>query len=317
MGTTASNLINQKKNDDGDVITPDKFKNLEPSFILDSDVNDKVKKLNSYINDFNTNDTKTLLSVIKEFQEKTNKTSGTNYNFDQIEQFILNFHQSLQKELDSSEDNRKISDILNNDDSLKKYLDEMKTHKTDEIFKDIINNDTVKNNGALQTNIKNILNNINNMNVKHKFFEYKYIQINLFLIIFIQHTMSTMQDFIEKVTQYSLLRDAKKRDSIDELVKILLQLLNDSRVQLDPENFNVINNMVKTINSDINSNQKKLNDKINTIKDASFNEIVKFLYNNAFTEQNIVNQFNPDETPIMKGGFIKGNSVIPQEFYNL
>lgn len=309
MGTATSNLV-QKKNDD--VVTPDKFKNLEPSFILDTDVNDKVKKLNTYINDFNTNDTKTLLSVIKEFQEKTNKTSGTNYNFDQIEQFILNFHQSLQKELDNSGDNRKINDILNNDDSLKKYLNEMKTHKTDEIFKDIMNNDTVKGNGLLQTNIKNILDNINNMNIKHKFFEYKYIQINLFLIIFIQHTMSTMQDFIEKVTQYSLLRDAKKRDSVDSLVNVLLQMLNDSRVQLDPENFNIINNMMKTINTDISTNQKNLNSKINQIKESSFNDIVKFLYNNAFTEQNIVSKL-----PEMTGGFIKDHSVIPQEFYNL
>jgi hypothetical protein len=309
MGTATSNLV-QKKSDD--VVTPDKFKNLEPSFILDTDVNDKVKKLNTYINDFNTNDTKTLLSVIKEFQEKTNKTSGTNYNFDQIEQFILNFHQSLQKELDNSGDNRKINDILNNDDSLKKYLNEMKTHKTDEIFKDIMNNDTVKGNGVLQTNIKSILDNINNMNIKHKFFEYKYIQINLFLMIFIQHTMSTMQDFIEKVTQYSLLRDAKKRDSVDSLVTILLQMLNDSRVQLDPENFNVINNMMKTINNDISTNQKNLNSKINEIKESSFNDIVKFLYNNAFTEQNIASKL-----PEMRGGFVKDHSVIPQEFYNL
>lgn len=302
MGTTASTNLNNPAYTDS---TKENQNNLDSSFILDTEVSEKINKINTYIDFFNRNDTKSLLSVIKEFQQKTNSSyPNNNFNFDKIENFIVDFHQNLQKELDITGDRSQINDILNNDETLKKYLENIKNHKTEEVFKDLMNNDTIKNNGMLQTNIKNILNNINNMNVKHKFFEYKYIQVNLFLIIFIQHVMATMQNFIEKVSYYSILRDAKKKDGVDSLIKILIDILNDPRVQLDPANFDMITDMSKKINKDIQDNQKKITEKINNIKEASFNDIVKFLYNNAFTDPKTQNYSSNK-----RGGFIRSNSL--------
>lgn len=312
MGNNLSSVISPKKpSDQLDNMNSisDNFKNLEPTFILDSDVNDKIKKLNEYINKFNVNDTNSLISIIKEFQQKSNKLNGSKYNFQGIENFIVNFHQTLQKELNNIGDGKNISDVLNNDETLKKYMDIIKKNKTEEIFRDISNNDILKNNIPLQENVKTILNNINNMNVKHKFFEYKYIQINLFLIIFIEHVSNTMTDFMEKTIQYSLLRDAKKKNSIQELTNILMQILNDDRVNLDSQNFNMINDIIKNTNNQLKENQNVLNDKLKKMKDQSFNEIVNFLANNAFTTERTVDEYT--------GGAIRAGSVIPQEFYNI
>lgn len=312
MGNNLSSVISPKKpSDQLDNMNSisDNFKNLEPTFILDSDVNDKIKKLNEYINKFNVNDTNSLISIIKEFQQKSNKLNGSKYNFQGIENFIVNFHQTLQKELNNIGDGKNISDVLNNDESLKKYMDIIKKNKTEEIFRDISNNDILKNNIPLQENVKTILNNINNMNVKHKFFEYKYIQINLFLIIFIEHVSNTMTDFMEKTIQYSLLRDAKKKNSIQELTNILMQILNDDRVNLDSQNFNMINDIIKNTNNQLKENQNVLNDKLKKMKDQSFNEIVNFLANNAFTTEKTANEYT--------GGAIRSGSIIPQEFYNI
>lgn len=312
MGTTSSTQMSENLNNFSSTSqsTESGNNNLDSTLILDTEVSDKINKINTYIDFFNKNDTKSLLSVIKEFQQKTNSSyPNSNYNFDKIESFVVDFHQNLQKQLDMTGDRSQINDILNNDETLKKYLENIKNYKTEEVFKDLMTNDTIKNNGMLQTNIKNILNNINNMNVKHKFFEYKYIQVNLFLIIFIQHVMATMQNFIEKVSYYSILRDAKKKDGVDALIKVLIDILNDPRVQLDPANFDMINDMSKKINKDIQDNQKKITEKINTIKESSFNDIVKFLYTNAFTDS--TKQQSPPSSSFnnKRGGFVRSGSL--------
>jgi len=262
--------------------------------ILDKDVKKEVETLSKYVSAFNNDNAQDLLEIIKNYKSALN-SSSYNYDLKPIEAFVQNFHGELLKSIEQDkpgmDEASKSTELRTRlkDRKLPAYLKSVYDKNLQGFFDDVMKSELLENNPGVKGSVQDIFTNITTMKSKYKFFEYKYIQLNLFVLIFIQHTFETMDHFVSSIIAYTMTRDKVRQDSLKELVELLVRIMNQAELTIRDEDFAVINNMMSMVETQIKDKKTNLDQAVTLAKEGAMKELLQFVITNAniFSEKEL------------------------------
>ena len=289
--------------------------NNRDNIVLDQEVRDQIDKLSKYIEYFNTSDLNSLFKVIDE--------SGNNYgDLKAVKAFVKEFYENLMKQI--SEENSNLSNSQKNDklqahlqdQKLPEYIKTIYDKELNKLKEDVSNSTYIQNDSGAKKNLETIFTNISHLKSKYKYFEYKYIQLNLFMLVFIQHTFKTMEDFVSKVTKYIAEQDKTRSKTVSELINLLVKIMNQADLNIDKNDFNAINIMMASLEKEIKDKQNRVNSQVSKFATEASAQLLQGLSGN--NSSNPFTSIAPaPTTPPTNGGFVRSHSRFPQAFFDL
>lgn len=255
-----------------------------PSFTAPDAIVDKIRGLGEVIGHFNNNDT----TSIEGFIDNYNKQVSNKEKIDiapEMKSMMLNFHNQvlevIDQELGSSSTPEEKKEVLKSrlkdnkqlNDMLKMYYDKKMMDFESKVMADA----TVQSNPEVMNTVKTIMGNVKSLKVKYKFFEYKYIQLNVFLIVFIQYVYNTMSKFIVDVIAYNQTRDAIRQEMTKKIFKATQEILGASDIQMKPEDADAVNKMIANLQQKISKDQVEIQDLSNKLKTNSLSDLLNFV----------------------------------------
>jgi hypothetical protein len=263
---------------------PEEQKNdISMEIVLDKGVKQQIDKLSEYISLFNSNDVKPLLQVVKDYKINLETSTGKTFDLNNIDTVLSKFHKELLNkisrdypELNEQEKASKVSETLK-DKGLSEYLRTIYDDKLGVLKEQILKNPVVSKDTQVASSIQNIFTDITGLKSKYKYFEYRYIQLNLFLIVFIEHTYSTMENFINTVLSYTVTRDKMRQDSLKELINLLLRIMREAELDIDQKDFETIDQLMSVIKKQIKNKQVKLGEAVEKAKVGALDEMMKLI----------------------------------------
>lgn len=266
------------------IVSQDAF-NLTPQFMAPDGILSKVKGLGEVIGYFNDNDTSALTNFIDTYNQKVTAKDRIEIG-PEIKSTMLNFHNQLLSVIDQQtgmstatdtqkqevlkaklKDNKQLGDML------KMYYNQ----KLQDVETRVLSDEMVKNSSELSGSVKVILNNVKALKVKYKFFEYKYIQLNLFMIVFVQYVYNTMTKFIVDVIAYNQARDAIRQEMTQKIFKATQEIMGASDIELKPQDAAAINKMISSLQEKIQKDQQEIQDLSSRLKNNSMSDLLNFI----------------------------------------
>jgi hypothetical protein len=240
---------------------------------------------------------------------------------------------------------------MSNPEAFAKHLEPMKEIKTEQLFEHlgeyynkeldrkvgaILEEPHIKGNEAMKTNITTVADSIKTLRVKYKFFEYKYVQLNIFMILLIQHVFTTMDTFIENVLLYNKKRDIMREEMVKNTFAAIKELMQSADMNMNLEEFNKMDGLLQNLSNSVVDKEKRLEKQISELREISNSSLVDFI--NSLSEstkleaERILAQQKTAATAgtsgtsgseftggskRMKGGFPRDGIHFPQKFYEL
>ena len=259
---------------------------------------------------------------------------------------IKNFHDKL---ILSMTDNKKnISGIVNREERAKEIAgikelqtaqstyEEIKKYVNKDVnaIKDtIVKDDVVAYNPAIKATVENIFDKFSEIKARDTFFQYKYIQMYLFLAIFVQHVYHSMDKFIKDVISINALKDRYRQEAYRQIFGKILDLYGSNGDIPDLEDIGSIDKFFQGLSVDMEKKQAEVKKAYEAAQQNSMEGILKFIIENETgmtdTLMKVVKQKEAESkgqsqsgqqsspTQPMFGGFVKGGSTFPQAFYDL
>lgn len=256
--------------------------------IINTKVADQIRQLNEYVKNFNEGDTEALLRVVDSYGKSINKFLP-NTSVKGIKEYVAKFHGELRQELEKefpgeTQDQIKTRLLAKlKDEKLVNYLETKNDLKMAQIKKEIDSNLVFTNNIPAKKNVDNIFSNINKMKAKYRYFEYKYVRMNLFMVVFIQHVFTTMNNFIVAIVEFVYREQNERHTALVALVKQLLALIDNSDVSISTDDFGRIDMLMDAVQKQLSGAQDRLNKAVDSAKERAVDEITKLLS----TEENL------------------------------
>lgn len=254
-----------------------------PPFMAPDNVVTKIRGLGEVVGHFNNNDTSSLEEFIDTYNKQVSQKEKIELG-PEIKQMMMTFHNQLLEVIDtqlvgaSKEDKQqvlkaKIKDNKQLNEMLKLYYDQ----KLRDIELRVMNDEAVKGNKDIFSTVRTILNNVKSLKVKYKFFEYKYIQLNVFMIIFIQYVYNSMTKFIVDVIAYNQARDSIRQEMTNKIFKAMQDIMGSADINLKPEDANAINKMIFNLQEKIKKDQVEIQDLSGRLKNNSMGDLLNFV----------------------------------------
>jgi hypothetical protein len=316
--------------------------------MVDKSLTQNLTNISDLLVQYGKNDTEAIVDKIRSMEEFKGKIP------DNILTKASNAHKSILDSIDSSlspdDKKKKLETDGGVADQIKKYVDK----DMDEKMKGYLENPFIKNDPIVQKSMTDVTTSIKTIRGKYKYFEYKYIQMNMFLILFTQHIHTTVSKFINETAAFYEAREKYHLVLIHNVIKIFQEQLGDETknfADLDTTQFSAAIKELATSVMDSIGKQKQLAE---TMKQQSLSEILKFLMDREKDfATNIVKSVDdykrehaltagpniPYSTPTarvgsnipygtstspgltrsksMTGGFIRANSMLPQDFFKI
>jgi hypothetical protein len=284
MGLSSSKPSSISTTSTANIVSQDAL-NLTPQFMAPDGILSKVKGLGEVIGYFNDNDTSALTNFIDSYNQKVSAKERIEIG-PEIKSTMLNFHNQLLSVIDQQtgmstatdtqkqevlkaklKDNKQLGDML------KMYYNQ----KLQDVETKVLSDEMVKNSSELSGSVKVILNNVKALKVKYKFFEYKYIQLNLFMIVFVQYVYNTMTKFIVDVIAYNQARDAIRQEMTQKIFKATQEIMGASDIELKPQDAAAINKMIGSLQEKIQKDQQEIQDLSSRLKNNSMSDLMNFI----------------------------------------
>jgi hypothetical protein len=274
--------LSQSKNTQP-VVVQQKALDLTPQFTAPDGIVEKIKGLGDVINFFNDNDT----SSIENFIDTYNKQVSAKEQIDigpEIKGLMLGFHNQLLEVIDgqligatTSEKQQVLKSKLKDNKALNDMLRLYYNQKMQDIETRVLNDEVVRSNPEITETVRVIMNNVKSLKVKYKFFEYKYIQLNVFMIVFIQYVYNSMGKFIVDVIAYNQARDAIRQEMTQKIFKVTQEIMGASEMQLKPQDAEAINRMIVNLQDKVQRDQKEIQDLSGKLKNNSLSDLLNFV----------------------------------------
>jgi hypothetical protein len=275
--------VSQSKNTTSEAVIQQKALDLTPQFTAPEGIVEKIKGLGEVITFFNDNDTTSLEAFI----DKYNKQVSAKDQIDigpEIKSMMMGFHNQLLEVIDgqligatSSEKEQVLKSKLKDNKQLNEMLRMYYNKKMQDVETLVLNDEVVKNNPEITDTVKVILNNVKSLKVKYKFFEYKYIQLNVFMIVFIQYVYNSMTKFIVDVIAYNQARDAIRQEMTQKIFRATQEIMGASDMELKPQDAEAINRMITNLQDKIKKDQQEIQDMSGKLKNNSLSDLLNFV----------------------------------------
>lgn len=258
--------------------------NASPQFMAPDGILTKIKGLGEVIGFFNDNDTSSLSKFVDVYNQQVNVKERIELG-PEIKGMMMTFHNQLLQVIDqqmgmtatSSEKEEALKNKLKDNRQLNDMLKMYYTQKFQDIEARVLGDDMVKNSTELTTSVKVILNNVKALKVKYKFFEYKYIQLNLFMIVFVQYVYNSMTKFIVDVIAYNQARDAIRQEMTSKIFKATQEIMGASDIELKPQDALAINKMIADLQERVTKDQVEIQELSSKLKNNSMSDLLNFI----------------------------------------
>ena len=145
------------------------------------------------------------------------------------------------------------------------YQDQLKTELKDtpklintrlpEVTKSLImkeiealqNDNLINKDPVVQGTVRSILDSIIGLKSRYSFFEYKYVQMNVLVMVIIQNLYNIMITSIKNIIDLHTKQSKQRDQDLNNILKLILGLLNSSQLSITPEDFDKINLLVNNV----------------------------------------------------------------------
>lgn len=308
---------------------------------LEKDVRQSVQKVSEIFKTFNEDDAPGIIKQLDEFNESMKKAGKEEFSVsDEIKNSFKAFHETI---LSGIENYATMSD----DEKKKKFKETMSQDNKDGVFKilgdkyakdleekknTILTIQGLTENKAMKEGVESIMDNVKALKVKYKFFEYKYIELNIFLILFVQHVYQSMNGFVTNVAAFNKVRDSNREALFKEAMKLMSEMLKDAGVESKTES---LLDMMTKIKTHMQKTDEEMNNKMEGIMKLTADNLSGFIdaltqttKDDLFTQlqngkqaptQGGMNKHTNSNRKKLKqtGGFVRDHSRFPQAFYDI
>ena len=277
MGVTQSKSTDQKP------VVNSKAYALTPQFIAPDGIVDKMKGLGEVITYFNDNDTSSIETFIDTYNQKVTSAEKIELG-PEVKGMMMSFHNQLLEVIDTqlvgaspSEKQQVLKSKLKDNKQLNEMLRLYYNQKMQDVEERVLGDEVVKGNKDISDTVKTIMNNVKSLKVKYKFFEYKYIQLNVFMIVFIQYVYNSMSKFIVDVIAYNQTRDAIRQEMTQKIFQATQEIMGASDIQLKPEDADAINKMIGNLQDKVKKDQQEITQLSGQLKNNSLSDLLNFV----------------------------------------
>lgn len=256
---------------------------LTPQFTAPNGVVEKLKGLGEVINYFNDNDTSSLETFIDKYNQQVSAKDQIDVG-PEIKAMMMNFHNQLLTVIDTqlvgattNEKQQALKAKLKDNKQLNEMLRLYYNQRMQDIETRVLEDEVVKANPEITDTVRVIMNNVKSLKVKYKFFEYKYIQMNIFMIVFIQYVYNSMGKFIVDVIAYNQARDTIRQEMTQKIFKATQDIMGASDMQLKPQDAESINRMIANLQEKIQRDQKEIQELSGQLKNNSLSDLLNFV----------------------------------------
>lgn len=281
---------------------------------------DDLKKISDIFKNFNEDNGPGLLEHIKIYNAEMSSRGKTGFMIsDDIANSLTSFHEQIisriQGYANKSEDDKNKDFFALLDD---KYGAELEAKK-----ESIIKSVNMGNSAVMKKGVDTIVNNVKALKIKYKFFEYKYIELNVFMILFIQYVYKSMDTFVSEMVAFNKIRDANREQMFSDAMNLMTDMLKDLGISSKDTS---LNSMLTTLKKKVKESDDEMNKKMKDIMVLTTDNLSSYL--NALTDttkSQIIDGLKV--TPAQaggkrkkikqRGGFVRDFSKFPQAFYDI
>lgn len=317
-------------------------------FIM-QDINDNIKHINDIVSAYGDHSQPLIMQLVEKFNSQL-PDDATRIN-ESLTTKMTNFHNALLQGLNAVNDplQTKTDKVKQAHGDLNVMLDALsKTYGKDfDVYKTgLLDSEVFVKNKEIAKSAADVIENIKNTKIKYKFFEYKYIELNIFMILYTEFMYNTMDKFIKNVLFFNEQRDKVRQDIIEQFMNTLRNMIKSTQLNIEPSEIKSLNDLSTRFIEEVNRKDNEFKEQLSDIVKVSSDNISSFVsslssshrsalteslsqvptkYNSSISNAETDNVF-PDylETGLpvrggkkQKGGFIRDGSRLPQAFYEL
>ncbi len=237
--------------------------------VIDKNLVSSLTRLSDLMKQFNRNDVPYMLDDV---QSKGIKVPGN------IMDKLRNSHSILLNSIDNAYTAEEKGKKIESNTAVSEYIQKHVDKDLDEQIKAYMENPFIKEDPMVQRGVVDVANSIKSIRGKYKFFEYKYLQMNIFLIAFINHVNETLIKFVNETGAFYEAREKYHLMLIRNLVKTFQEQLDieakDAYGRSDAAN---IGDSLKELTSSVVESITKQKEFTEKQKQQSLQDILKFL----------------------------------------
>lgn len=269
--------------------------------IVSKDVIDKLQELTQTISTYKKDNTKLLVDDILKYDKNTSADKQIKLP-DNIIKKIMIYHNQILKD-------------LNNDKRPKDAIKEYHDNYMSEFEQKISQNDDYKDNPEVKKGLTDVIKNIKSIKTNSSFFEYKYVQMNIFMVYFVQKVYNLLEKYTDDVTKYMILQNAyRQKLMIDFMQQIIKVLQTDKNVSFNEDEQKQFTNMIDRISAGFENTEKKVKADLEKMKTGVVNDFANEILKSD-TKSTMTN--NKSNASTMTGGMLRDLSILPQKFYEM
>ena len=286
--------------------------------ILEEDVTQKIKQVSNIFKTLNDNDYKGLLQHIDTVNNRLEESAQIKLT-DNVKSTLLNFHTAILNNIDTSTmsdtaKNEKFVEIMKGKpDDVMGVLAEKFGKDLEQYKNTLLSSYGIADNAVLKTNVEQIMNSVKSLKVKYKFFEYKYIELNIFMILFIQHAYDTIEAFVKNVLAFNNLRDHTREKLVQETLQVMMNIISSADLEIQPSDFDHLSQSMSQLQQHTDKKTKELEESIRQLQTGTTDSLNAFIRNlSNDTKTKLKTELN-NQT----GGFVRGSTQFPKAFYDI
>lgn len=286
--TITSELISSPPKDKADPEIVSKALKDGNQTILEQDVRDKISKVSQVFTDFNTNDDAALMEHINNInKELKNNGQDEIVISEEMKKALISFRDAIVKNIDGTtiEKAEKYKEIMTKENAsveVIKILSDNIGKELNEKKAKFLENQPLASDSVIVKNVDTILDNVKGLKVKYKYFEYKYIEMNLFLIIFIQKVYGSMDSFVSNVLSFNMQRDIIREEMVRDTLNLMNTILDASDLQISDADNKALEDMMKRTKKRAEDKQKELNTYLENVATTNNNQLATLV--NSFSK---------------------------------
>lgn len=237
-----------------------RYKNV----VVDGVVKEKINVIDGLINNFNNNDVKSMI------QNMSSQELYKDVLTPELVGKVSDLHNRVLAQMED-ESNMKSNAALRN--VMSQIVDQQTQQKIDEFMQD----PTIGKNPLIKNDIESLANSIKVIGTRYRYFEYKYIQLNLFVIGFVKHVYDTMGSFIESNMEYFEAREQYRTQLTVDFIKALKGVLETNDLIINDKELTDLNKLMNAMKEDVNEKRLETKEKIQQIANANMKSIDEYV----------------------------------------
>jgi hypothetical protein len=237
--------------------------------IIDTNMIKSLSELGGLMKQYNKNDVPQMLQDIE--------SSGIKLPRNIVDRLRVT-HQSILDNIDSAYTYEEKGKKLEVNSALAEYIQKDVDKDLEKQLETYLDNPFIKEDPMVQRGVKEVADSIKSIRGKYKFFEYKYLQMNVFLIGFITHVGDTLVRFVNETSAFYEAKEKYHLMLIRNLVKTFQDQLevdaNDKTGKIDAT---TIGDSLKELTQSVIDGIAKQKEFTEKSKQQSLQDILKFL----------------------------------------